>query len=102
MWWAVVCRYVCAARDALLRTVDGAEVGVLEEPHEVGLRRLLQREDGGGLEAEVRLEVLRDLAVARGGVWWCLISRRCGLVRSTHRQTHKRDDLPAQPPHHKT
>jgi hypothetical protein len=42
--------------------VDGTEVGVLEEAHQVGLGGLLQRGDGGGLEPEVRLEVLRDLA----------------------------------------
>merc|ERR1719409_1736476 len=42
--------------------VDGAEVGVLEEADEVRLGRLLEGEDGGGLEAEVRLEVLGDLA----------------------------------------
>ena len=42
--------------------VDGAEVGVLEEADEVGLGRLLEGEDGGGLEAEVGLEVLGDLA----------------------------------------
>ena len=42
--------------------VDRAEVRVLEEAHEVGLGGLLEREDGGALEAEVRLEVLRDLA----------------------------------------
>jgi hypothetical protein len=42
--------------------VDGAEVGVLEQADEVGLGGLLQRGDGGGLEAEVSLEVLRDLA----------------------------------------
>ena len=41
--------------------VDGAEVGVLEEANEVGLGRLLEGEDGGGLEAEVGLEVLGDL-----------------------------------------
>uniref|UniRef100_M8B5A7 Uncharacterized protein n=1 Tax=Aegilops tauschii TaxID=37682 RepID=M8B5A7_AEGTA len=41
--------------------VDGAEVGVLEEADEVGLGGLLQRGDGGGLEAEIGLEVLRDL-----------------------------------------
>uniref|UniRef100_H9GPZ8 Core Histone H2A/H2B/H3 domain-containing protein n=1 Tax=Anolis carolinensis TaxID=28377 RepID=H9GPZ8_ANOCA len=41
--------------------VDGAEVGVLEEPHQVGLARLLQRHHGRALEAQVRLEVLRDL-----------------------------------------
>mmetsp|Transcript_39451 Transcript_39451/g.97404 ORF Transcript_39451/g.97404 Transcript_39451/m.97404 type:complete len:200 (+) Transcript_39451:214-813(+) len=42
--------------------VDRAQVGVLEEADEVGLRRLLQRDDCRLLEAEVRLEVLRDLA----------------------------------------
>jgi hypothetical protein len=42
--------------------VDGAEVGVLEEPHQVRLRGLLQRRHGRGLEPQVRLEVLRDLA----------------------------------------
>ena len=41
--------------------VDGAEVGVLEEGDEVGLNRLLERTDGGALEAEVGLEVLSDL-----------------------------------------
>jgi hypothetical protein len=41
--------------------VDGAQVSVLKEPHEVGLGGLLQRRDGGGLEAEIGLEVLRDL-----------------------------------------
>merc|ERR1719396_280565 len=42
--------------------VDGAQVGVLEQPHEVRLGRLLEGEDGRGLEAQVRLEVLGDLA----------------------------------------
>jgi histone H3 len=42
--------------------VDGAEVGVLEETDKVRLGRLLEREDGVRLEAEVRLEVLGDLA----------------------------------------
>ena len=42
--------------------MDRAEVGVLEEVHEVGLGRLLEGGDGKGLEAEVGLEVLRDLA----------------------------------------
>jgi hypothetical protein len=41
--------------------MDGAEVGVLEETHQVRLGGLLQRGDGGGLEPEVGLEVLRDL-----------------------------------------
>ena len=42
--------------------VDGAQVGVLEEAHQVRLGRLLQGQDGGGLEAQVGLEVLGDLA----------------------------------------
>jgi len=42
--------------------VDGAQVGVLEETDEVGLSGLLEGEDGRGLEAEVGLEVLGDLA----------------------------------------
>ncbi|KAK3419184.1 hypothetical protein EUGRSUZ_H04911 [Eucalyptus grandis] len=41
--------------------VDGAQVGVLKKPHQIGLRRLLQCRDGAALEPEVRLEVLRDL-----------------------------------------
>jgi len=42
--------------------VHGAEVGVLEKPDQVGLGRLLQRADRSGLEPEVGLEVLGDLA----------------------------------------
>ena len=42
--------------------VDGAQVGVFEEPDQVGLAGLLQRHHGGALEAQVGLEVLRDLA----------------------------------------
>lgn len=41
--------------------VDGAKVGVLEKRDEVGLDGLLESADGGGLEAEIRLEVLGDL-----------------------------------------
>jgi histone H3 len=41
--------------------VDGAQVGVLEERDEVSLDGLLESTDGGGLEAEIRLEVLGDL-----------------------------------------
>ena len=41
--------------------VDGTQVGVLEERDEVGLNGLLESTDGGGLEAEVGLEVLGDL-----------------------------------------
>ena len=42
--------------------VDGAQVGVLEKPHQVGLTRLLQSHHGRALEARVGLEVLLDLA----------------------------------------
>ena len=41
--------------------VDGAQVGVLKDADEVGLEGLPQGEDGAGLEAQVRLEVLGDL-----------------------------------------
>ena len=40
--------------------MDGAEVGIFEEGDEVGLNGLLERTDGGALEAEVTLEVLCD------------------------------------------
>ncbi len=38
--------------------VDGAQIGVFEEGDEVGLDGFLKGADGGGLEAEVRLEIL--------------------------------------------
>ena len=41
--------------------VDRAQVGVLEQTHEVGLGGLLEGQHGGTLEAEVALEVLSDL-----------------------------------------
>ena len=42
--------------------VDRAEVGVLEQAHEVSLSCLLEGEDGAALESELGLEFLRDLA----------------------------------------
>ena len=41
--------------------VDGAEVGVLKETNQVGLRGLLKSHDSRGLETEVSLEVLGNL-----------------------------------------
>jgi histone H3 len=41
--------------------VDGTQVGVLEQGDKVGLNGLLESTDGGGLEAEIGLEVLGDL-----------------------------------------
>ena len=40
--------------------MDGAQVRVLEEADEVCLGSLLQGADGGALETQVGLEVLRD------------------------------------------
>ncbi|KAG0494822.1 hypothetical protein HPP92_005816 [Vanilla planifolia] len=42
--------------------VYGAEIGVLEESDEIRFRGHLERGDGGALEAEIGLEILRDLA----------------------------------------
>jgi len=42
--------------------VDGTEVGILEETDEVGFGSFLEGGDGGPLEAELRLEILGDLA----------------------------------------
>jgi len=41
--------------------VDGSQVGVLEQAHQVSLCCLLQRQHGAGLEAQVSLEVLGNL-----------------------------------------
>merc|ERR1719190_167242 len=41
--------------------VDGAQVGVLEQPHQVRLAGLLKSTNGSGLEPQVSLEVLSDL-----------------------------------------
>jgi len=43
-------------------SVDGAQVGVFEETHQVGLRGLLQSSNGCTLETEVSLEVLSDFS----------------------------------------
>lgn len=42
--------------------VDCAKIGILKEGDKVGLNGLLERTDGGRLEAEIGLEVLCDLA----------------------------------------
>ena len=42
--------------------MDGAQVGVLEKTDEVCLGCLLESENGGSLESQVRLEVLGDLS----------------------------------------
>jgi len=42
-------------------SVNGGQVGVFEKGNEVGLAGLLKGEDGRGLEAKIRLEILSDL-----------------------------------------
>jgi hypothetical protein len=42
--------------------VNGAQVGVFEERHEVSLGGFLESQDGGGLKAQVVLEILCDFA----------------------------------------
>ena len=41
--------------------VDGSQVGVLEQTHQIGLSSLLQGQDGTALEAQVCFEVLGNL-----------------------------------------
>ena len=40
--------------------MDSAQVGVFEKTDQVSLASLLQRHDGGALETQIGLEVLRD------------------------------------------
>ena len=56
--------------------VDGAQVGVLEEGDEIRLDGLLQSTDGGGLEAEIGLEVLGDLT----NLWRSALAMMLGYV----------------------
>jgi len=42
--------------------VDGAQVGVLEQPDQVGLTGLLKSSNGGRLEPEISFEILSDLS----------------------------------------
>jgi len=41
--------------------VNGAQVGILKETHQVRFRGFLQGEHGRSLEAQVALEILRNL-----------------------------------------
>jgi hypothetical protein len=47
--------------DDHLLSMDGTEVGVLEEPQQVGLTGLLQGRDSKALEPEISLEILGNL-----------------------------------------
>ncbi|XDV19092.1 hypothetical protein PO909_024659 [Leuciscus waleckii] len=42
--------------------VDGAQVGVLKQTHQISLARLLQGHDSRALEAQIRLEILSDFS----------------------------------------
>ena len=48
--------------DGLALGVDGNEVDILKETNEINLTGLLKGQDGRGLEAQVRLHGLGDLA----------------------------------------
>ena len=65
--------------------VDGSQVGVFEERYEVRLGSLLERHDGRRLEAQVRLEVLRNLTHEAGQ----------GLSATTF-PAHERHDSPLE------
>ena len=43
-------------------SVDGSQVGVFKQTNQVSLGGFLQSQDGGGLEAEIGLEVLSNFA----------------------------------------
>jgi hypothetical protein len=55
------CKLDILGHDRHALGMDGREVGVLEEANKVSLSRLLERKDGGSLEAEIGLEVLGNL-----------------------------------------
>ena len=42
--------------------MDGTQIGVLEETDKIRLCRLLQAQNGGGLESKIRLVILGNLA----------------------------------------
>jgi hypothetical protein len=65
--------------------VDGAQVGVLKERDEVRLDGLLQSTNGGGLEAEVGLEVLSDLTNLR------VLCQRVPIERDARRASRNED-----------
>ena len=62
--------------------VDGAQVGVLEKTNHVGLSSLLEGEDGGGLEAEVVLELRGDLT-DKSLEWELADEELSGLLEAT-------------------
>ena len=62
--------------------VDGAEVGVLEESNHVGLRSLLEGEDGRGLEAELA-SVLRGDFTDESLEWELSDEELGGLLESS-------------------
>merc|ERR1719305_1133798 len=74
--------------------VDGAEVGVLEETHEVGLTGLLESHDSGALKAEVGFEVLSDLPDE--ALEWKLADEQLGglLVATDLPESHSAGAVP--------
>ena len=76
--------------------VDGAQVGVLEQADQVCLSRLLQRQHRAALEAQVGLEVLRDLAHQALERQLADQQLRALLVLADLAQRHRAGAVPAQ------
>jgi hypothetical protein len=61
-WTLMRALHGCGGHDRHTLGVDGSKVGVLEQTNQVRLRGLLKSSNSRRLEAEVRLEVLGNLA----------------------------------------
>ena len=61
--------------------VDSAEIGIFKEGDKVSLHGLLQGSDGGGLEAEIGLEVLSNFA--NKTLEWQLADQKLGRLLIT-------------------
>jgi len=75
--------------------VDGSQVGVLKQAHQVGLSSLLQGQDCTALEAQVGLEVLGDLT--HQALEWQLADQQLSalLVLADFTQCHCSRAVPA-------
>jgi len=76
--------------------VDGAQVGVLKQTDQVGLRRFLESSDGSALETQVGLEVLSDLT--NQTLEWQLADQQLGrlLVTPDLTESHGSGPVPVR------
>lgn len=74
--------------------VDGAQVGVFEQAHQVRLTRLLQSHHSGRLKPQVGLEILRDFT--NQTLKWQLPDQKLGalLVTPDFSQRHRTRSIP--------